>query len=59
MNIVEIDGVEYVTADDFRDVEREVEKLEHALGDKCIACDELEYELEKIKVAIEALWKMV
>jgi hypothetical protein len=59
MNIVEIDGVEYVAAEDFRELEREVEILEDALGDKCTECGNLEEELEKIKDAVEALWGMV
>jgi hypothetical protein len=55
MNIIEIDGVEYVTAEDFRELEREYEELEDALGEKCDECEKL----NKISDAAESLWKMV
>jgi hypothetical protein len=59
MNIVETDGVKYVTLEDFLDLEREHEDLENAHEDKCDECEKLEEKLNKISDAVESLWEMV
>ena len=59
MNIVEIDGVEYVTAEDFRELEK-VHNMRNRMYEQLLEDhDILEDDLEKLTQAINELWRMV